>query len=244
MKVLILLAYYNRPVMVKNALKSVAEQQGNWELVIIDDNSDKPLTQAILEEENLKDRFKLYRSDQTKEDKRVNGSRHGFYMNKAIEESKADIGIILCDDDALYPGYINNLINFYKVHTEVNWSYSHLVYFNPKFQVPNPSLKKENEGLKRWEWGSKARIDQNNYVLPINPAYKLDSSQVSWRLKCNLEKNVWFAYPKTKDLDADFFTKMFQAYSNACFTGIIGQYKGVHSDQLCNKSGNYMYVTR
>jgi hypothetical protein len=60
----------------------------------------------------------------------------------------------------------------------------------------------------------------------------LDASQVSWRTDAVRMNNVRFPFPQTSSLDADFYKQLFEIYGECYFNGIVGQYKGIHCDQL------------
>ena len=92
MKILILLFYYDRPEMVKNALKSIENSSyKNFTIAFIDDgspNPGKPVVEEILSSENLK-KVVFYNTNQSSEDKnKQGGSIFGKYANIAMETLK------------------------------------------------------------------------------------------------------------------------------------------------------------
>ena len=119
-KILVLLFYYNRPNLVKIALKSILEHSySNWEIAFIDDASEIPGKTIV--EELLKEhlnKIKFYNTNDSIENKLSRGQEHGSIFGKyaqiAVEESDADYVLMLCDDDALYPGYLENLNKYFK----------------------------------------------------------------------------------------------------------------------------------
>lgn len=235
-KILILLFYYNRPKMVRNALQSIKEQTyKNWELAFIDDGSNPPGSPIVLEMFNDEELSKteFYRIEDTPEIKsKRGGSVFGFWTNVAIQKSTAEIAIMLCDDDALCPDYLEYLNEYYKMNPKINYGYCYVKYFDPSTQ----DYREGNEKPKYFHPGSTYTL--NNYDGPIDPLCKIDASQVSWRTKCHEEKNIWFQYPLTRGLDADLFRKMYKEYGPCYPTFTYGQYKGAFPDQLGNRAGD------
>src|SRR5438105_2894834 len=109
MKILVLLLYFERPRLVRNALRSVLAADAHhpdWELAFIDDGSPtpgEPAAREVLAGHPGKVRF--HNTGDSAGDKRENGCRIGAFMNRAVRESDADLGVMLCDDDMLYPTY-------------------------------------------------------------------------------------------------------------------------------------------
>lgn len=230
LKILILMAYYNRPLLVKNALKSIAkanEQHQNWELLFGDDGSVIP-GKPIAEQElgNLIDKVIFVESNLSLQEKLKNGITIGKYANQAIRESNADVAIMLCDDDELVPNYLCNLNKYYLNNPEILYCYSKIHLYNPLIQS---SFNVDNVSGK-----------YNQHKEPINPVGNLDASQVSWRLDCCKKNGAWFAEstkhvegkPWTRDTDRSFFENLYEKCGLCHPTGFVGQYKGVHDYQL------------
>jgi hypothetical protein len=95
---------------------------------------------------------------------------------------------------------------------------SHVYIYNPAFE--QASLVK-NKVTKL-----------NRHVKPIVPDCVVDASQIAWRTSLNKEHNIWFSYPKTKNLDSDFYRKLYNQIGRIPFSGFFGQYKGEHAGQL------------
>ena len=221
MKVLILLAYYNRPRLVRNALLSIQESTyKNWELAVVDDASEFEAKEVVLEmfsDEELS-KTKFYNTNDKYELKAERGSISGEYLNKAIEESDADLVIMLCDDDALVPDYLENLVKYFTENPDRNYCYSHVIQFNP---------------LEEDYHGKEATPIFMNKTWDLNPANNVDASQVAWKRKYSVGKDaILFPYPKTKNLDADIYDKMYLKFGACKFTGFYSQYKGMHQHQL------------
>ena len=229
-KFLIVLAYYERPEMVVNALESINElDYSNFEVAFIDDGSTKkgePVVREVCK--SIIDKFKFTYIDNTIDDKyKQGGSIHGKYMNEAILASDADIVIILCDDDALVSDYLTNLNNFFNTHDNL-WCYSHVNFYNPEIESfrcsrPKPTLTGLNTDTL------------NTHINMIVPSCKVDGSQVAIKREAFIKYNVWYPYPQTKDCDR-FIFESFINYLGLCpFSGCIGQHKGWFVNQLGTK---------
>ena len=227
LKFLILLFYYNRPKMVLNALTSINKlSYKNIEIAFIDDGSDhpgEPVAREHLKPSILK-KVKFYNTNDTIKQKiDRGGSEFGKLANEAVKNSDADIVLMLCDDDALFSDYLDYLNSFYKFNPRINYAYCKLKYYDPTKVAYNKA--KENED------------DVTNKL--INPVTNLDSSQVSWRIKCMREKDFWFPYPRTRNLDAVMFVHLWHHYKHCAPLKEFGQYKGLFDDQLGNRKHGY-----
>jgi hypothetical protein len=230
LKILILMAYYNRPILVRNALKSIVEANEyhqNWHLFFGDDGSSipgKPIVQEILGE--LTKKVTFVESNLTLEQKLQQGLSIGKYANQAIRDSDADISLILCDDDELVPTYLFNLNDYFLTHSDVLYCYSKVYIYNP---ILNKN-KEVNNGFCKY----------NKFNESINPVNNLDASQVAWRLECCKKYGAWFAEstkriedkPLTSDTDRAFFENLFNKCGLCKPTNFFSQYKGIHDYQL------------
>lgn len=232
-KFLILMAYYNRPKMVINALESILESNNNyknWHLIFGDDGSvipGRPIVEKYLKE--YLNQITFIESNATFEQKIRDGLTIGRYANQIIKESDADIALMLCDDDALHPMYLNNLNSYYNKNPSVNYAYSKLSLFNPV---------KNKVNFEDAQLNLVGKFNVCNE--PIDPVGKVDASQVSWRLSCCKEMGAWFGestihvegQPWSKDTDRSFFENLYK-HCGFCYpTGFVGQYKGIHDYQL------------
>lgn len=226
LKVLIILVYFERYKLVRNALNSIKElNYDNWELAFIDDGSKdypgQPIVEEILREHMSKIRF--YNTGDSIEDKYKNlGSRHGLFMNQAILESDADIGFTLCDDDAVTKDFLIGLNSYFSNNPTKMWGYSHVITFDPTSQDYHAIQDTNN-------W-------YNRFTNPIRPSCAIDSSQVAWRTSCFKQDGIRWNYPQTGGLDSNFFEDMYHKYGNCEFMHCVGQYKGCFPDQMTYRS--------
>lgn len=229
LKFLILLFYYSRPKLVKNALQSLLDSTyRNYELVFIDDSEDQSAgTEAynwwwdnnIKKGDPIHGRY-LHTQDTLEEKTKRGASNFGFYANYAMKQSWADICFLLCDDDFIYPTYMEHLNRYYQKNPTVMYSYGHIVLFDPLTEkYENVIKRKEASPYLNWQH-------------PINPFCQVDSSQVSFRLQEAKAAGIEFIYPRTENLDADLYAKLHNKFGPCIWNGGIAQYKGWHSKQL------------
>lgn len=233
-KFLILLFYYNRPNLVKVALDSIKKHNyDNWEIAFIDDGSEvpgEPIVREILSEHI--DRVRFYNTNDSIEDKltrnKEQGSIFGKYAQQGIVDSDADYVIMLCDDDALYPEYMNNLNKYFYEHPDEKYVYSHIHTYDPVLTKIEDNPPYEHHHL--------------NKTHELNPHFNIDMSQVSWRRQSFIDANIRFPYPMTVNLDAVIYNQMFNAFGACKFSGFIGEYKGLFKggfrDQLSHRMGD------
>ena len=223
----LIIAYYKRPKIVLNALESILKSTyDNWHLTFVDDSGD----------DSFKETFLNYGFDSSKityspilmsddEKNNIGGSIFGKYVNDAIQNTDADIIILICDDDAIFPDYMENLNKFYTKNPDKMWGYSHVKFFNPEKQHYSESTDVPSDRTFNTS-------NLNDYTLPIQPSCRVDSSQVSFRKNAFTQTNLWYPYPYTKDLDRNVFEKLYEKIGLCHFTNCYGQYKGWFANQL------------
>ena len=231
--ILILLFYYDRPKMVKNALESINKSSyQNITVAFIDDGSQspgKPIAESILLPEILSKTI-FYNTHNTVEEKiKQGGSVFGELANQAIKDTECDLALMLCDDDALTPGYLEYINEYFKLNPEINHCYSKVLFYDPTKEDYTQS--KESTNFTH----SGTTYNLNHYTTPINPYCKVDSSQVAWRTKCNIENNIWFPFPQTRNLDASLYKELYNKCGPSYPTYFYGQCKGTFGDQLGNR---------
>lgn len=231
MKILILLVYYKRPTIVLNALNSIKHSTyKNWELCFIDDSGDEEFKETLFNFGLPIEKVKYVPIfDSVDKKKEMGGVRTGKFMNQCIMESDSDIAIMLCDDDALTHPYLEKLNIFFSKNPNINHCYSHLVFFDPDIENYTESKIEPPKNKLPSDYSL------NKYNVPINPAAKVDASQVAWRTKCNKEGNVWFDELRLMNHDEDFYHKLYNKYGVSYYSGFIGQCKGVSEKQLGNR---------
>lgn len=209
--------YYDRPNMVKNALRSILlanEHYTNWQLAFYDDGSSIP--GKPIAEKMLKDKVHYYRTEITPAEKIQRNGVMGEAINQILDSSEYDIAIMLCDDDALYPTYLKNLNHYFLTH-KVSSCYSNVILYNP--------LKEP------FEQAINRPIDYscylNHYKNPINPSSAVDASQVAWR-----RNSIRFPVGVNSNHDAHFYAQLYKSFGPSHYSGFISQFKGFHDVQL------------
>lgn len=229
--ILILLTYYNRPKLVRNALNSILKanvHHQNWKLIFGDDASPipgEPIARGILADHI--DQVQFIRKNSTLQEKIDNGISLGKYANEILKTTDAEIIVTLNDDDELHPEYFVKLNYFLTHHPEVLYCYSNIILYNPLIQ------KAEDINHIGGSY--------NEHTGPINLYGKCDASQVAWRISCNREYGAWFSestiegnkkMPWATNTDAEFFDQLYEKCGPAYYSGFVSQYKGIHDYQL------------
>lgn len=243
MKAHILIPYYMRSQYLLNAVSSIAQQDISPELLrvtIIDDSpTDHPDTVTAAQWRKDYD----FRNDvrlldpriitvnETLKDKEAQGlTRMGAAMNNELRETDADLALVLCDDDCLYPRALENVIQFFAANPNEVWGYGMAMRFNPNYVYPYVK-----------ELGFFYPADVTHPYTADTPAKnKLDISQVVWRPEAMREADAWFprrTHPRKRPLDFYFYERMDKAYKTCPFMNFVLQYKGTHPDQLSKTSG-------
>jgi hypothetical protein len=155
------------------------------------------------------------------------GSIFGKYAQQAVEESDADIVMMLCDDDALYPEYFNNLNKYFQLHSDEKYVYSHIHTYDPMLTKLEDNPPYEHHHLNK-DW-------------PLNPHFNIDMSQVAWRRQAFIDSGIKFPYPMTANLDAVVYNQMHNHFGDCKFSGFFSEYKamfkGGYNDQLSHRMG-------
>ena len=236
-KFLIILAYYERPKIVLNSLRSILNiDYPYFDVVFIDDGS-KNKGEPIVREycKDIIDKFKFYYIDNTIEDKvKQGGSIHGKYLNDAIYNSDADHVIILCDDDAIYPNFLTKLNNHINKNTNKKYFYHNMVLYNSLIEDYENGVNKKDFSYFTNQWKT-----------PINCAGRVDSSQVTYSRECFVMDNLSYPYPQTSGLDMYIFNKMNEKWGTCEYSGLISQVKSNNEDNLVWKDNtNKMFITK
>jgi glycosyltransferase involved in cell wall biosynthesis len=231
-KIAILLFYFERPNMVRNALRSIVkadEHYKNWFLLAFDDGSENhlgPIVEEELSSIDYKPRTCVIRNEVTMEEKINSGGMLGFRQNQlmesAVNQLKVDAFIILCDDDELHPEYLKKLNEYFIANPNVLSCYSKVIFYNPLLETSdNVKSDQQNSSLAKL----------NSFDKPLNGFRKVDASQVAWRACC-YTMGARFPFPTPKDQDAGLFESLAKNCGLMHPTGFVGQYKGVHPKQL------------
>lgn len=229
-KITILLPYYNRPLLLRNAITSILESNKYypyWDLIFGDDGSNipgRPIVEELLREHLEKVVF--VHTGMSFNDKIEKGIVIGGLANEVLNKSTADAAIILGDDDELVPTYLRDLAEFFVNHPDVLYCYSKIHLYNPLIQK---SCDVNNVVGKYNQWNGL-----------INPVARVDASQIAWRLSCFHKYGARFSEstkivpgkPWVMDTDKSLFQSLFEKCGMCHPTGLVAQYKGIHDYQL------------
>lgn len=229
MKTLILLPYFNRPKLLLNALNSLKQSTNqDWLLAFIDDASPTPEgrqhVHEVLGYAVVQDRVFFYAvSKEMKE--QCMWTTQPIHMNIAMRQIDSDLTVILCDDDALLPDYIENCVQWFSTNPQELYGFSNVRLFFPDAgETPNESLP--------------IRAFHTNRLVATNPVNAIDASQIVWRSKIALERGCFFDEARQYDHDASMWEVMWaKGYGLCPFMGFYGQYKGIHQYQLGKMKG-------
>jgi glycosyltransferase involved in cell wall biosynthesis len=116
MKVTCILTSYNRPRMVRDALKSIADQtHKDYELLVYDDSTVfdiKPVVAAFPLTE-----VRVFHNDLSAAERRAK-CRLGVNCNAGLGQAKGDLVCFLCDDDFYWPGWFEAAVRFFTVNPD------------------------------------------------------------------------------------------------------------------------------
>lgn len=162
LKVSVILTSYNRPTLVRQALRSLEVQtHRNFELLVFDDSSKMDI-RTILPE------FKVPVACAVKSDvspsERGSVNRLSLNINKGLSLASGDLVCFLADDDYYYPRWLEAATDFFAVNPKVMVGYGRLTY--------STSMKMEYRSLSKDIWTGGVVVD---------PFERLDHNQVIHR---------------------------------------------------------------
>lgn len=238
-KFLIILAYYERPTIVLNSLKSILDiSYPEFEVHFIDDGSTKkgePVVREVCS--SIIDKFTFHYIDNTVDQKKEQGgSIHGKYLNLAIEQSDGDHVIILCDDDAIFPHFLTRLNVFLNKEENIDKK-----YFYHNIALYNSLIEPYTTGVERKDLS----YFTNQWTTPIHCSSRVDSSQVTYSRNAFINDGLSYPAPQTSGLDAAIYDQMFEKWGPCNYSGLISQVKSNNEDNLIWKDNtDKMFITK
>jgi spore maturation protein CgeD len=126
MKITCILASYNRPNWVRQAIGSVSQQtHKDYQLVVVDDSTIFDISQAVLE-------FKLSEVDvihfNVSPEERKKKNRLSININAGLARANGQLVCYLGDDDFYYPEWFANASEFFKTHPSIHAAFGKLRY--------------------------------------------------------------------------------------------------------------------
>lgn len=118
-KVSVIMNSYNRPKRIRDAVASVQEQSyTNWELFIVDDNSNEQTQRVLAQIESQEPRCTLLHSGVDEKD-RFRTTRYATCINLAIPRLTGDLVTYLTDDDVYYPQRFEKMVSVFQSNPEI-----------------------------------------------------------------------------------------------------------------------------
>lgn len=109
-RVTVVLTTWNQPAMLREAIQSVIDQTfQDWELLLLDDNSDDPAQAKVLEWAGEIPGCTVARSRVATEDRR-NKVRYAVLANVGLKLAKGEYITYLCDDDYYLPHRLEKMV--------------------------------------------------------------------------------------------------------------------------------------
>ena len=176
----VLLTSYNRPQMIRRAIQSVLGQTySNFELIILDDNSNEE-TRTVIESYLQKDlRIRRYYSE-VKDEDRWKEARYAALFNIGLAMARGELIAYLTDDDGYLLSKLEKMVKFFREHPAVKIAYNQQNYLpQNKTRRAYGVLKKPGhvvdaisamhykscvEELGNWETG-KGKEDADRYIV-------------------------------------------------------------------------------
>lgn len=119
LKVSVILTSYNRPRQIVESVTSVQRQTySDWELFIIDDNSNDETREVLTNIASHEPRCTVIHSGVLQED-RVKTTRYATCINLAIPLLTGDLVSYLTDDDIYYPERFEVMVNVFNSRSDV-----------------------------------------------------------------------------------------------------------------------------
>lgn len=123
-KVSVILNSYNRPKYLKQAIESVINQTyKNFELLIMDDNSDIEEVWNVIKEYLSDDRVHCFNSKVSEEERKTTGCRYAVLINEAIKTIDGEFITYLTDDDYFLPNRLEKMIEKFNSTPEASIVY-------------------------------------------------------------------------------------------------------------------------
>ncbi len=110
LKISCILTSYNRPRMIRHALKSIADQSyKNYELLIFDDSTAFDIMEVVKEFKFPS--LQVHHTKLSAEERKAKG-RLGVNCNHGLYLAQGDLVCFLCDDDYYYPDWFHHAAAF------------------------------------------------------------------------------------------------------------------------------------
>ncbi|MBD3109661.1 glycosyltransferase family 2 protein [Bacillus sp. AGMB 02131] len=217
-KVSIIMTSYNKPQYVGNSINAILNQTyKNFELIIMDDNSNEETIKAI--KPYLNDaRVKFFRSNIQTMQQRVEKTRYAVLINEALTKCTGKYISYATDDNCYRPDRLEKMVKFLEKYKRINivYSASTVRYINLKNEVTK-TLVRATRGILSIApcVVDHCSIMHRRTVLPVikkrfgsywdeNPEfYRIGDARFFWRLN-----HFWDFHPINETLDDNYMTEL------------------------------------
>lgn len=192
-KVSVLLTTYNRPEMLEIAIKSVLKQTyEDFELIILDDNSDDPRQLEVLKWAWDQPRVSILKWNTTNA-QRGETVRYATMINHGLKLAQGDLITYLCDDDVFEKDRLERMVKWFDENPD-----KHFLGGNQRL------LKKVGDQY----FDMPTLVRTQNRVL-LKPKMSIDHSSVMHRKECYEKLGGWDDNIKLWGCaDGEFFQKL------------------------------------
>jgi spore maturation protein CgeD len=126
MKITCILASYNRPNWVRQAIRSVVQQtHKDYQLIVVDDSTIFDISEAVGDFQPSE--VEVIHFDVSSEERRK-GNRLSININAGLARANGQLVCYLGDDDFYYPNWFENASRFFKAHPSVHAAFGKLRY--------------------------------------------------------------------------------------------------------------------
>jgi spore maturation protein CgeD len=132
-KISVILASYNRPQWVRQAIRSIVNQTHKDYQAIVVDESDAFDIHEVVKEFKLTETVVMQYS--VSPEQRAVTNRLGININLGLSAAKGDLVCYLGDDDYYYPNWFADAAAFFSEHGNVGAGFGKLVYSNSREMV-------------------------------------------------------------------------------------------------------------
>lgn len=196
-KVSILLTSYDNP-MVESTIESVLKQTyKNWELIILDDNSNKKIQKIY--EPYLEDPRVVYYNSHIKNKDRLKKCPYARQINVGLDMAKGKLIVYLCDDVVYLPQKLEKMVKFLRWHPSIR-----VCYNRQEQQIYGKALSEFQKEHKTED--APVRVLSPDRILR-DPFCRVDHNSVMHYKSCIDEVGKW----ETKSFamaDAHFWRKI------------------------------------
>jgi glycosyltransferase involved in cell wall biosynthesis len=166
--VTVILTSYNRDTLLRAAIQSVVAQTcTDWELFIMDDDSDNPKTIEVLDEQERRSKMEDGRSVNVFREKlagvdRFSRTGYAVNINKALARAEGEFITYLTCDDIFYPDRLERMVAHLRAHPDqmVCYGVQQLARILPDGTIQRGGLRDEGPVVK----SAACRIDHNSVM--------------------------------------------------------------------------------